>query len=188
MSAKKYRRSPTSLPVDNENAILDHLRDLARRLRKQTLTTADVNRDGRIAVATLIKHHGGLGILLVKAGLRSSRIYKRDPKLMLQFLHELISKKRGRFPSQVEVTDILPFTANQYRIEFGSFQKACDLAKSFVAAACLSPKPPSPPGRTNDAENIRKRLAMIDENLRQILKAQKVILEHLQGAKGTKVS
>ena len=139
MTTRNYRRSPTSIPLNDERAILKYFESLAKRLKRKTLTREDVNQDGRISVSALNKRFGGVSLLLVKAGLRPTRIYKRDPKLMLKLLHALIAK-RGRYPSQAEVTGSLPFNAYQYKTEFGSFERACRLAKSFHSFVSV-PKP-----------------------------------------------
>jgi flagellar biosynthesis/type III secretory pathway chaperone len=81
VSPRKGRRAPTSFPLNDPEAILSYLRELASRLKKTTLTCDDVNRDGRININTLIRRFDSFSNLLVQSGLSPSRTYKREGAL-----------------------------------------------------------------------------------------------------------
>jgi hypothetical protein len=133
VSPRRSRRAPTSLPLNDLEAILSYLRELASRLKKTTLTCDDVNRDGRININTLIRRFDSFSNLLVQSGLRPSRTYKRDPNAMLQRLQQLVLQL-GRHPSQSEIKANLPYSARHYIAEFGSLARACELAESLSSA------------------------------------------------------
>jgi hypothetical protein len=144
MTVRRGRRAPTSFSLNNQGAILSYLSDLAGRLKKTTLTRHDINQDGQIHVATLIRRYGSLSNLLVQAGLRPSRTYKRDPNAMLQQLQQLVLQL-GRCSSQSEIKENLPYSARHYMVEFGSLARACELAESLSRAQSTSTRPiPSP--------------------------------------------
>lgn len=124
----RRRRPPTELKSKEE--VLRYLQSLAHRLSKQTLSCKDVNRDGVISVATIVRHYGGFSKLLISAGLRASRIYRRDATPMLRDLQQLITKL-GRRPSQIEIDLNLPCSHEQYAAEFGSVKKALRTAASY---------------------------------------------------------
>jgi len=122
---RKGRRPPGPMTSDKE-AILGYLKDLAARLGSETLTTRQVKADGQISPATIFRKFGGFSEALIRAGLRPSRVYKRNPELMLQQLANL-SKSLGRNPSKTEIKENLSYNARHYEKEFGSVSKALDL-------------------------------------------------------------
>jgi hypothetical protein len=137
VNPQRRRRAQTSLPRNDPEAIISYLKGLASRLKKTTLTCDDVNRDGRININTLIRRYGSFSNLLVKAGLRPGRTYKRDPNDMLQRLQQLILQLGGS-PSQREIKDTLPYSPRIYVAEFGSVAHACELAASVPTEPSVS--------------------------------------------------
>jgi hypothetical protein len=142
--AQVGRRPPTSFGLQTSEEVVAYLRDLAVRLGKETLSTREVNADGRISVATICRRFGGFSDLLVKAGLRPGRLYKRDPEQMLNSLRELVSQI-GRRPSLAEVKKNLAYSPRQYEVQFGSLEKACALALSMPSRAARLENPPLSP-------------------------------------------
>jgi hypothetical protein len=138
----KGRRPPLpSGATDDE--IVCYLQDLAVRLGKETVTTRDVQRDARISPATIHRRFGGFSEVLVKAGLRPMRIYKRNRTAMLQELASLMAGL-GRIPSKTEVRKNLSHTFRSFEIEFGSLSKACELAKSVQSEGKEGDGSPTP--------------------------------------------
>jgi Homing endonuclease associated repeat len=141
---QKRRRPPTSFPFQEPEALVAYLRDLASRLKKPTLTRHDIQRDGRIHIGSIIRRYGSFSNMLVKAGLRPSRAYKRDPNAMLQGLQALVLRLGGH-PTKMEIKTSLPYSPRHYEAEFGSIARACELAASLSAGPSTSSAPiPSP--------------------------------------------
>ena len=155
--AQVGRRPPTSLDLRTADDLVAYLRDLSARLGKDTLSAREVNADGQISIATICRRFGGFSNLLVKAGLRPRRQYKRDPEKMLDSLRELMSQI-GRQPSLTEVKKNLAYSPHQYEVQFGSVEKACELARSISPGTARSENPlPSPFEGELHKSHIRRR-------------------------------
>jgi len=122
------RRPPGSMGAGDREKILAYLRNLAAKLDKGTLTCREVNADGHVNVSTIIRAFGGFSEAVIQAGLKPSRIYKRNSDTMLKELGELVTVLNRR-PSKTEVTENLSYNARHYEKEFGSLEKACELAR-----------------------------------------------------------
>jgi hypothetical protein len=138
------RRPPTSLGLKTSEEVVDYLRDLAERLGKDTLSTREVNADGQISAATICRRFGAFSDLLIKAGLKPRRVYKRDPEQMLSALRELMLRI-GRSPSLTEFKQNLSYSPHQYKAEFGSLDKACESARPVPVGTATSQNPPPSP-------------------------------------------
>jgi len=130
----KGRRPPVQWEKNTADETLVYLRDLAKRLGKESVTCRDVKRDGHINPATVIRRFGGFSEALVRAGLRPLRIYKRNRTTMLSRLATLIGEL-GRLPSKTEVKKNLGYSAKHFEKEFGSLEKAGDLALASQSSA-----------------------------------------------------
>jgi hypothetical protein len=108
-------------------------------------------------MGTICRRFGGLSELLVQAGLRPSRVYKRDPERMLHLLRELVAQL-GRRPSLIEIKHNLPYSARQYVVQFGSLEQALDLAGSVPVQTPTLPDPmPSPFEANLHKSHVRRR-------------------------------
>jgi len=65
---------------------------------------------------------------LIEAGLKPSRVYKRDPERMLKELAALMNDL-SREPKQTEINSRLNYNSHHYILQFGSLQRAFDLAE-----------------------------------------------------------
>ncbi len=126
----KGRRPPLRWNEGSEGEILRYLRDLASRLGKETVTTRDVKKDGRVSPATIHRRFGGFSDALIRAGLRPLRTYKRNRTVMLQQLKGLMTEL-DRVPSKTEVGKNLSYSVRHFEAEFESLKKACELARSI---------------------------------------------------------
>ena len=120
---KKGRRPPGPMGTSDKQAILSYLKEYAARLDSNTLSTRQVKQDGQISPATIIRAFGGFSEALIQAGLKPSRIYKRNREAMLQELADLI-RSLGREPSKTEINENLSCNAGHYEKQFGSLSKA----------------------------------------------------------------
>jgi hypothetical protein len=110
----------------DKEAILVYLRDLAGRLRTESVSSRQVKADGHISPATIFRALGSYSEALRQAGLRPSRSYRRNRETMLAELATL-SSGLGRAPSKTEIGENLSFNARHYEREFGSVAKALEL-------------------------------------------------------------
>jgi hypothetical protein len=149
----KGRRPPIRWDDETPDEILRYLRDLAKQSGKDTVTTRDVKKDGRISPATIFRRFGGFSEALIQAGLRPTRTYKRNRNSMLKELSVLI-KTLGRVPSKTEVRRNLSYGVGHFEKEFGSLEKAAALAESLQGA---EQKPPGMELRTAQAPLARSK-------------------------------
>ncbi len=140
----RSRRPPGPMGAYDRGKILDYMRDLAAKHDKETLTAREVNADGHVNINTIIRAFGGFSEALIQAGLKPGRTYKRNPETMLEQLGRLITNL-NRHPSKTEVTENLSYNARHYEKEFGSLEKACELARTRAQSSEESERslPPS---------------------------------------------
>lgn len=111
--------------------ILSYLRQLAASLGKETLTAREINKYGEINQATINRKFGGLSQALIEAGLKPTRIYKRDPRRMIDELASLM-QSLGREPKKTEINKSLSYNSRHYELEFGTLERAFDLAQEHA--------------------------------------------------------
>lgn len=111
--------------------IIEYLRKLAKRLGKSTLDKHDIRSDGEVHMSTIIRKCGSFSQVLIAAGLKPQRVYKRNRESMIKGLADLMLKL-GREPRQVEMKEQLPCSPYTYKQEFGSLQDAFDLAEEVT--------------------------------------------------------
>lgn len=134
------RRPPGPFNAQDQEKILDYLKELAKKLRKETLTTREVNADGQININTIIRAFGGFSDALIRAGLKPRRTYKRNPEVMLEQL-AMLMKSLGRPPSKTEMKNNLSYSARNYEKQFGSIKKAAELASERGLLADIATPP-----------------------------------------------
>ena len=79
-------------------SILEHLRDIAKSLGQDTLSTRELKKHGDVSPATIHRKFGGFSKALIEAGLKPARIYKRDQGEMVRELAGIMDQL-GREPS-----------------------------------------------------------------------------------------
>jgi hypothetical protein len=129
------RRPPTTITKDS---VPEYLKELARRLDKDTLSGREVDNDGRISSNTINKYFGGFSEALIQAGLKPNFTRKRNRDRMLDDLETLIEELH-RAPSKKEINEHLVYRAAEYKTTFGDLEKAITLAKERRSHS-LSPK------------------------------------------------
>lgn len=111
--------------------IIEHLRKLGKRLGKNTLDKHDIAVDREVHMSTIIRKCGSFSEALIAADLKPQRVYRRNRESMIKELADLMLKL-GREPKQVEMKKQLPFSPHNYEQEFGSLQKAFDVAEEAI--------------------------------------------------------
>jgi hypothetical protein len=123
-------RGPSLLSYNKED-ILVYLRELAVFLGKNTLSSQDINRAGQINAVTIHNKFGSQSKALIEAGLKPSKIYKRDRKRMIDELAKLIYRF-GREPKKSEMLKYLSHNHRHYELEFGSIKHAFKEARQNI--------------------------------------------------------
>jgi hypothetical protein len=120
------RRPPGPMKSSDKEEIILYLKDLSKRVNSNNPTAKQVEADGQVSPATIIRALGGFSEALIQADLKPSRIYNRNRLLMLSELGCLV-QKLGRKPSKTEIKENLDYNARHYEKEFGSISKAIEL-------------------------------------------------------------
>ncbi len=139
----KGRRSPIHWEEGTADKTLLYLCDLAKRLGKESVTTRDVKKDGQISPATIHRRFGSFSEALINAGLHPLRVYKRNSTAMLKQLSGLMVEL-GRLPSKTEVGKNLDYSVRHFEREFGSLEKAGDLALKMQSSTEKGDRSSSP--------------------------------------------
>ena len=121
----------------DKQSIITHLQDVAKILHQDTLSMKEFNQYGTIHPVTVHRKFDGFSKALIAAGLKPSRIYKRDRETMMQELSALMIQL-NREPTKTEINTLLSHNANHYELEFGTMKAAFDTAE--VTMSCHNQK------------------------------------------------
>ena len=120
-----------SLQGFDKESIIKHLQDVAEKLGKKTLSVRELKKYGEVSSATIHRKFGGFSKALIEAGLKPSRIYKRNQKEMVKELAALMHQL-CREPTKNEINELLTYNARHYEIEFGDLKTAFDRAEIAI--------------------------------------------------------
>ncbi len=116
------------LPEYSEPTLTEELQRLARVLGKDTLSRRDIDQDGKMSSAVVLKRFGSLRQALQAAGLRPTRFMKASEEELLDLLEEVWVASLERFGRRPERADLKtlgrPVSADTIVRRFGSWKKA----------------------------------------------------------------
>jgi Homing endonuclease associated repeat len=121
----------------DKNAILEELRRISTRTRRQTVTKADIEKHGRLSYEVINRRFGSLRKALQEAGLEPSRFMKGGNEELLEILVQLWTRTletEGRRPYRKDLKEYgFPVSSDTYTRQFGSWKKALLRAYNFVS-------------------------------------------------------
>ena len=115
----------------DETAIIEYLQNLAKELGQGTVTSRDVKRKGGLSCSTIWRKFGSFSQAVIAAGMKPTRIRIRDENVMIEELGALMDNLQ-REPKRSEIDECLTYTADHYKLDFGSLKKAFDIAQEFI--------------------------------------------------------
>jgi len=123
----------------DKDSILEELRRISSRTRRQTVTKADILEHGRLSYEVINRRFGSLRKALQEAHLEPHRFMKGTDEELLEMLIELWTgtlEKEGRRPYRKDLKEYgFPISSDTYTRRFGSWKKALLRAYNFVPAA-----------------------------------------------------
>jgi len=117
--------------VTTNESIITFMKDLAKELKQDTITSRDVKRKGGLSCSTIWRKFGSFSQAVIAADMKPSRIRIRDQDVMIKELGSLMLQMGGE-PQHKEIDDNLTYTAKHYQLEFGKMQKAFDIAQEYI--------------------------------------------------------
>jgi len=124
-----------------DESILTELRRIAKKVKKDTVTKADIEGYGRISYPLVYSRFGSLRHALETAGLRTNRFMKATNSELLKILielWELVLEKEGRTPERKDLKKYnFPVSGDTYFRRFGTWKKALMKAYESVEADSL---------------------------------------------------
>lgn len=142
--------------IDDADIIKD-IKNVAKKLNKQTLTTFEYNNYGKFSASAAANKFGGWLNALEKSNLKASRKYKITKNEYFENL-EKIWTHLGRQPKYSEIQKPLSsYSAGAYERKFGSWTKALEAFVEYMNAES---------GSFEEKEEIIKELPPIKEEIK----------------------
>jgi hypothetical protein len=162
----------------SDEALLETVREVARKLGRDTLGWHDVNAHGRVGAQALRRRFGAWDQVMRRAGLRAAPTSRRYSDAELFANLRAAWTRLGRQPTCYEIADApARINMNTYRYRFGSWKKAiaafcaAEKARAAAAPADASPRdgapdpddeqptiPAAAPGRPPERPTLSPRL------------------------------
>lgn len=163
---------PMPLEIDfvasyDREALIQELRRIASNLGKATLSRREIDCQGRISSAVVIKRFGSLRKALQEGGLIPARFTKATDEELCSMLIELWTQtleKFGRSPYRTELRVFgFPVSADTYSRRFGSWNNALLAAAESLPTrddAVTTVEPPAPPQESGLKSEGRRTLSV----------------------------
>jgi hypothetical protein len=156
-----------NFPIDflanyDDVSILEELKRLAKIRGEETVTRADIEKNGRVSYSVIVKRFGSLRQALQMAHLTPTRFMKATDDELLAILVELWEKtleKEGRTPQKLDLKAYgMPVCADTVVRRFGTWRKALLAAHAWITQDTLQTESVEP--STGAAQSPRQSLSL----------------------------
>jgi len=148
-------------------SLIAELRRIAVVTGRPTVTTTDIQREGRVSSGTIIQRFGSMRTANEAAGLVPSAVRHWSDEELLDMVLELWNttlREEGRRPHGLDVRKYgLPVTSATIAARFGTWNKAL-LAANELAERRWKTRPPKAPGERTSL-SVRTRYQVLKRDL-----------------------